>query len=82
MASLRMEPHISSVGRKLTQNAGRSGFPKIAQRILGNNCTHGTPAGFPCGMPGIGEVIEGAIQHAPQWDRHSMPGSGGLNRAS
>jgi len=32
MASSRFTPHISSVGRKLTQNAGRSGFPNSAQR--------------------------------------------------
>ena len=31
-------PHIDSVGRKLTQTAGRSGFPKSMQR---------TPAGLP-----------------------------------
>ena len=24
------------------------------------------PAGLPCGMPGIGELIEGAVQQAPQ----------------
>ena len=24
-----------------------------------------TPAGLPLGMPGIGDVIEGAVQHAP-----------------
>ena len=27
---------------------------------------HLTPAGFPLGIPGIGEDIDGAIQHAPQ----------------
>ncbi len=29
-----------------------------------------TPAGFPSGMPGIGEEIEGAMQQAPQPDLH------------
>lgn len=33
---------------------------------------HGTPAGLPWGMPGIGELIEGAMQHAPQFGRQSM----------
>lgn len=28
---------------------------------------HGTPAGFPFGMPGIGPVMEGAVQQAPQF---------------
>lgn len=26
----------------------------------------GTPAGLPFGMPGMGLLIEGAVQHAPQ----------------
>lgn len=33
------------------------------------------PAGLPCGMPGIGELIDGAMQQAPQWSRHGI-GSG------
>lgn len=40
--------------------------------MSGNSCTHGMPAGLPCGMPGIGELIEGAMQHAPQLGRQSM----------
>jgi hypothetical protein len=71
-APSRFAPHISLVGRRLTQNAGRSGWPKSAQRKSGSNCTHGIPAGLPCGMPGIGVVIEGAMQHAPQPARQSM----------
>jgi hypothetical protein len=31
-----------------------------------------TPAGLPCGMPGIGDEIEGAMQQAPQPGRQSM----------
>jgi hypothetical protein len=30
-----------------------------------------TPAGLPCGMPGIGDEIDGAMQHAPHPTRHS-----------
>jgi hypothetical protein len=30
------------------------------------------PANLPCGMPGIGEEIEGAMQHAPQPERQSI----------
>ena len=73
IASARAAPHISCVGRKLRHTAGRSGRPKIAQRRSGNSCTQGTPAGLPFGMPGIGEEILGAIQHAPHWDRQSIP---------
>ncbi|MEE9425236.1 MAG: hypothetical protein V3V18_09690 [Methylococcales bacterium] len=33
-----------------------------------------TPAGFPLGIPGIGEEIVGAIQQAPQPVRHVIIG--------
>ena len=61
-----------SVGRKLAHTAGRSGFPNNAQRKSASSCTQRTPAGLPCGMPGIGDEIDGAMQHAPQCGRHSM----------
>src|SRR5512138_1424695 len=32
-----------------------------------------TPAGLPCGMPGMGLEIEGAVQQAPQCSRHFIP---------
>ena len=63
---------MPSVGRRLVQNAGRSGLPNNAQRMSGRSWLQGTPAGLPCGMPGIGEVIDGAIQQAPQLGRQSM----------
>jgi hypothetical protein len=62
-------PHISSVGRKLTQTAGRSGCPKSAHRKSASNWTQRTPAGFPSGIPGIGDEILGAMQHAPHCGR-------------
>lgn len=34
----------------------------------------GTPAGLPLGIPGIGLVIDGAMQHAPQLSRQFMAG--------
>lgn len=50
-------------------------MPQIAQRYVSRSkFTHGTPAGFPPGIPGRGEVIEGAIQHAPHPGRHSITG--------
>jgi parallel beta-helix repeat protein len=30
-----------------------------------------TPAGLPSGIPGIGDEIDGAVQHAPHWGRHA-----------
>ncbi len=62
---------MSGDGRSDTQNAGRSGCPNNLQRICVSSCTQATPAGLPCGMPGIGEVIDGAVQHAPQRARQS-----------
>lgn len=47
------------------QNAGRFGWPKMAQPLLSVSWTQRTPAGLPFGMPGMGEVIEGAVQQAP-----------------
>lgn len=32
---------------------------------------HAMPAGLPLGIPGIADEIEGAIQQAPQFFRHS-----------
>ena len=66
MASSRHVPHISSMGRKEPHTFGRSGDPKILQRNSLSNWMHGTPAGLPFGMPGIGDDIDGAMQHAPQ----------------
>ncbi len=33
---------------------------------------HLTPANLPNGMPGIGELMDGYMQHAPHFGRHSM----------
>lgn len=55
---------MSSDACKPEQQAGRSGWPKIAQRKSSINCTQGTPAGLPSGMPGMALVMEGAIQQA------------------
>ena len=65
-AAGRSLPHMSIEGRSEVQNAGRSGLPNSLQRIAWSSCTQATPAGLPCGMPGMGEVIDGAMQQAPQ----------------
>lgn len=57
---------MAASGRRLAHTTGRSGWPKIRQRNAASSCTHGTPAGLPCGMPGIGELMEGAVQQAAQ----------------
>ena len=74
MASSRDEPHISGWGRRPEQGLGRAGEPNRAHRVSAVRCGHRTPASFPWGKPGIGALIDGAIQQAPQPSRHSKGG--------
>lgn len=64
---------MAGEGIRLLQTAGRSGRPKIRQRPASSSCTQRTPAGLPCGMPGMGLEIEGAMQQAAQPGRQFMP---------
>jgi hypothetical protein len=72
MAWSRPAPHISGHGRSDAQTAGREPWPKIKHRSCASSWTHRIPAGLPPGMPGMAELIDGAMQHAPQAWRHSM----------
>jgi hypothetical protein len=54
------------------QTAGRSGSKKIAHFSSAVKCIHLVPAGLPSGIPGIGEVMDGYMQHAPQFGRQFM----------
>jgi hypothetical protein len=72
IACSRDAPHISIDGCKPPHTAGRSGRPKMRQPSRSSSCTQRTPAGLPFGMPGIGELIEGAVQQAPQPGRQWM----------
>ena len=69
-ASSRFVAHISIDGCKLPHILGRRGDPNMLHRLSSDNWTHLTLAGLPCGIPGIGLEIEGAIQQAPQSARH------------
>lgn len=71
-ASSRDSPHISAEGCKPPQNAGRVDVPNTLHRKYSSSCAHGTPAALPFGMPGRGEVMEGAMQHAAQDFRQIM----------
>jgi len=71
-ACSRDAPHISAEGCNPAQKAGRSGFPKTSQRWSSVSCAQRTPAGLPCGMPGRGEVMDGAMQQAAQLGRQFM----------
>ncbi|MBU6271357.1 MAG: hypothetical protein KGQ67_08650, partial [Betaproteobacteria bacterium] len=64
-------PHIAGDGISPAQQRGRSGRPKRAQRRSAVSCTHRSPAALPCGMPGIGLLIEGAMQQAPHPGRQA-----------
>jgi len=46
----------------------------MRQRFLSSSCTQRTPAGLPFGMPGIGDEIDGTMQHAPQPTRQFTRG--------
>ncbi len=70
-------PHISADGCRPPQKAGRSGRPKMRQRLSSSSWTQRTPAGFPCGMPGMGLAMDGAMQQAPQPGRQASSGEGG-----
>jgi hypothetical protein len=65
-------PHMTADGLRRVHTAGRCGWPKIRQRLAVSSCAQRIPAGLPCGMPGMGLEMEGAMQQAPQPDRHSM----------
>jgi oxygen-independent coproporphyrinogen-3 oxidase len=59
-------------GASDAHTTGRLGSPNRRQRRSASSWTQRTPAGLPSGMPGIGELIDGAMQHAAQRGRQSM----------
>ncbi len=66
---------MAADGCRLTQTAGRPGWPKSRQRSAPSSRTQGTPAGLPSGIPGVpgmGLEIDGAMQQAAQPGRQSM----------
>jgi hypothetical protein len=71
MASAAQVPHISLLGRRLLQTAGRRSLPKIRQRLSSDSWMQRAPAGLPLSMPGIDDDMEGAMQQAAQPSRHS-----------
>jgi hypothetical protein len=72
MASAALLPHISPLGRRLPQTAGRRSLAKIRQRLSSDSWTQRTPAGLPLSMPGIDDEMDGAMQQAAQPTRHSI----------
>lgn len=76
MACPLLLPHMSRAGCSWPHTAGRSGWPKMRHRLAASSCTQRTPAGLlmpsTTGMPGMGELMLGAMQQAPQPSLHSM----------
>jgi hypothetical protein len=73
-ACARWLPHISGDGWSDAHTGGRTGSPNSAQRSSAVSCTQRMPAGLLDGMPGIGELIEGAMQQAAQAVRQCIRG--------
>ena len=65
-ASVALLPHMSAAGMSWPHTRGRSGFPKIRHWFVSFSCAQRMPAGLPCGIPGMAELMEGAMQQAPQ----------------
>jgi hypothetical protein len=63
---------MAGSGRKRAHTSGRSGRPNNMHKLPALNCAQRTPAGLPCGMPGMGLLIDGAMQQAAQRGRQSM----------
>ena len=72
IAAPALPPHISAEGLSCPHTAGRPGWPKMRQALVSSSWMQRTPAGLPPGMPGIGELIDGAMQQAPQPGRQFM----------
>lgn len=65
-------PHISLDGFKFIHTDGLSGFPNNLHLLSGVNWIHLTPAGFPSGIPGIGDDIDITTQQAAHPILHSI----------
>lgn len=72
MASSLLLPQTNFSALKSLQTFGLSGKSKISHCSWSFKWMQGTNAGFPSGIPGIGDEMEGMMQQAPQLDRHSI----------
>ncbi len=72
IASHELLPHISVDGCRLPHTSGRWPEEKMLQKLSSVSWMQRIPAGFPPGMPGIDDEMDGAMQQAAHPDRHSM----------
>ena len=71
IASPLFLPQAQSVALNPEQTRGLVGESKILHFRSSVKWMHLTFAGFPSGIPGRGDEIDGIIQHAPQLGMHS-----------
>lgn len=69
---------MSALGASEPQTVGRSGRPNSVQRRSSSRLGQRRPAGLPPGSPGIGLLIDGAMQQAPQPGRQGREGLEGM----
>ncbi len=81
MACSRVSPHISRLGGSEPHTLGRSGRPNSRQRKASSRCGQGMPAGLPFGRPGMGLLMDGAMQQAAQPGRQARVGAGDAGMA-
>jgi|LSQX01.1.fsa_nt_gb hypothetical protein len=72
MASSRLFPQKRGSALNPLHTRGRSGESKILHFKSSLRWMHGMPAGFPEGIPGIGDDIDITIQQAAQFALHSI----------
>lgn len=70
-ASLLFCPQTNSSALNPLQTDGREGWSNIWHFISSSRWMQRTPPAFPPGIPGMGEDMDGMMQHAPHFWRHS-----------
>jgi len=71
-ASLALLPQTIFSALKPPHTFGLSGEPNRSHFKSLFKWIHLTPAGLPLGIPGMGEEMDGAMQHAPHLGRQSI----------
>jgi hypothetical protein len=67
-----VSPQISLSALKSLQTLGLALSVKILHLKSLRRCMHLSPAALPLGIPGMAELIDGAIQQAPQEGLHCI----------
>lgn len=65
-------PHTSIVAEKSLHTLGLDSSPNNLHKLFSSSWIQRSPAALPFGIPGMGELILGAIQQAPQPNLHAI----------